>query len=179
MPCHNVNFIAFDFTRQHDRGWLRHDPFTPLSRPVVSAVFIQIQFPSDLPVRQIQAQEIQTQQPDSQRLMVAREEGVREVIEVPPAAAAVVALSIGLSLVQAPLHHLRRVAMRTVHAVGPTQLSDHFKALLIVDQRSEGQFHPWLLATNLRRDSHGSPPCSPLVFCLHLNSYNRPPWNAG
>ena len=158
MPCHHVDFIAFDLARQdHDR-LLRHDPFTQLSRHVMNAVFIQIQFPGDLPIGQIQAPEIPAQQPDSQRLMMAREKGVGEVIEVAPATSAMVTLTTVPGLMQTPPSHLRRVAMRTGHAVGPAQLSDHFKALLIVDQRQEGQFHPWFLAPNLHRDSSGSLP---------------------
>ena len=90
--------------------------------------------------------------------MVTGEEGVGEIIEVVPATPAVVTLSIGLSLIQAPLGHLHRVAMRTSHAVGPSQFSDHFKTLLIIVQRSEGQFHPWFLAPKRHRDSHGSLP---------------------
>lgn len=82
MSCHHIDFIAFDFARQHHGRLLRHDPFTQLSRHVVDTVFIQIQLPSNLPIRQVQPQEIQAQQPHSQRLMMARKNGVGEVIEV-------------------------------------------------------------------------------------------------
>ena len=158
MSCHHIDFIALDFARQHHGRWLRHDPFTQLSRHVVDTVFVQVQLPSNLPIRQVQPQEIQTQQPHSKRLMMARKDGVGEVIEVVSATPAVVTLPAVLSLIQSPFSHLSRVTMRTSHPFGPAQFSHRFKALLIVDQRQERQFHLWLLASDLQRDSRGSLP---------------------
>ena len=158
MSCHHIDFVAFDFPRKHHLRLLRHDPFTQLRRHVVDTVFIQIQFPSDLPIRQVQPQEIQAQQPDSQRLMMARKNGVGEVIEIASTATAVIPLPAGLSLIPAPLGDLRRVTTRTSDPGGPTQFSHRFKALLIVDQRQERQFHLWLLASNSTRISRGSLP---------------------
>jgi hypothetical protein len=53
---------------------------------------------------------------------------------------------------------LRRVTMRTSDPFRASPFSHPFKALLIVDQRQERQFHPWFLVSNLQRDSRGSLP---------------------
>ena len=115
---------------------LRHDPFTQLSRHVVDTVFTQVQLSINLPIRQVQPQKIQTQQPHSKRLMMARKDGVGEVIEVVPATPAVVTLPKMLSLIQCSLGQMRRVTMRTSDPFRPAQFSHQFKALLIVDQQS-------------------------------------------
>ena len=179
MSCHHIDFIALDIARQHHGRLLRHDPFTPLSRPVVDTVFIQVQLPSNLSIRQVQPQEIQTQQPHSQRLMRARKNGVGEVIEVVFATPAGVTLPAGLSLIQSPFGHLWRVTMRTSHPFGPAPFSHRFKALLIVDQRLERQFHPWLLASDLPRDLRGSLPRGHRNFYRLPQFPNRPPRNTG
>ena len=124
----------------------------------MSAVFIQPQLPSDLPIRQIQTHEVQAQQPDSPRLMMTRKNGVGEIIKVPPAAATQVTLPIRLSLVHPPLRHPLRLAMRATHPLRPTQLPNRRKALRIVNQRQKSKFHPWHPETNPLDFSHSSQP---------------------
>ena len=131
MACNHVDFVTFDLSREDHRRLSRHDPLPQLSGHVMSAVFIQPQLTSDLPIRQIQTHEVQAQQPDAQRLMMPRENGVGEIIKVPPATATQVALPIRLSLVQAPLRHPLRLAMRATHpppanaASEPSQSTSH------------------------------------------------------
>ena len=82
MPRHNVNLVAFDLARQHHRRLFGQNPLTQLSGHVLRAVRVQLQFLSDLRIRQIQPQEIEAQNPDSQRLMMSRENCPREIVKL-------------------------------------------------------------------------------------------------
>ena len=120
MACNDVDFVAFDLPRQDRLRLSHHDPLPQLSGHLVSDVFIYTQLIGDLPIRQIQTHEVQTQQSGSQRLMMTRENGLDEIIKVPTAAAAHVTLPIRLSLIQPPLRHPRRLPMRTTNPLQPT-----------------------------------------------------------
>ena len=142
---HHIDFIAFHLVRQNHGGLPRDDPFPQLAGHVVGAVLIQTQLPCDLPIRQVQPPEIQAQQPDSQRLMMARKDSARQVVELTVATPAMLPLPTRLSLVHPPLRDVCRLAMRARHAPRPTQATHRFKTLLIINQRQQRQFHPWLL----------------------------------
>ncbi len=158
MACNHVDFVAFDLPRQDHLRLSRHDPLPQLSGHVVSAVFIQPQLTSDLPIRQIQTHEVQAQQPDAQRLMMPRKNGVGQIIKTPTTAATQVTLPIRLSLIQASSCDLHRLAMRATYPLRPTQLPNRRKALRIVNQRQKSKFHPWHPVTNPRDCSHSSQP---------------------
>ena len=135
-----------------------HDPCPQLSGHLVSAVFIHTQLMSDLPVRQIQTHEIQAQQPDSQRLVLACQNRISEIIKIPTAAATHVTLTIRSSLIHPPLRHSHRLAMTATHPLRPTQLPNHRKALRIINQRQKSKFRPWHPDPNPRDVSHSSQP---------------------
>ena len=174
MACNHIDFINFDFTRQNHSRLFRQDSFAQLGRHVVSTVFIQIEFSRDLQIRQVQAHEIQTNQPDSERLMMTRENGVGEIIKVASTTATVVALSMALGVIHSTLGHLGGFTMCTGHAARPANGSHNFKALLVVNQRQEIQFHPWL-PNKIPARSHGSQPCNPSISnAFHVSLIDLP-----
>jgi hypothetical protein len=65
----------------------------------VDVIFIQAQFPGDLEIGEIQPHEIQAQDPDPQRLMMAGQDCPGQVIEAAVASFAAVALAVALSLI--------------------------------------------------------------------------------
>jgi hypothetical protein len=65
----------------------------------MDVVFIQTQFPGDLAIGEVQSHEIQTQDPDPQRLMMASQDCPGQVIEAPVASFATVALAVVLRVI--------------------------------------------------------------------------------
>jgi hypothetical protein len=89
---------------------------------------------ADLFIREIQPHEIEAEDPDPQRLVMAGEDRPGHVIEVFLTGLAVRALSLGLGRIVTLFGDLRRVAMGTSYAFGPAQLADGFETLQVVDE---------------------------------------------
>jgi hypothetical protein len=112
----------------------------------MDVVFIQTQFPSDLEIGEIQTHEIQAQDPDPQRLMVAGQNCPGQVIEATAAFFATVALAVALCFIVTIADHRMARTARTLNAVGPSVLTDPLVALLVINERSE---------VDQLRDGHG------------------------
>ena len=67
----------------------------------MNVVFIQTQFPGDLEIGEVQSHEIQAQDPDPQRLMMAGQDCPGQVIEATAAAFATVSLAVALFVIMA------------------------------------------------------------------------------
>jgi hypothetical protein len=110
---------------------------------------VQRQFLGDLPVREVQAHQVQAQNPDPQRLVVPRQYGAGQVVEAAAAGRATIALPVRLRIVPAVASRRSSVATRAADAVRPAMLTDQFVALGVVDQRREvhqarhGQHRGW------------------------------------
>jgi hypothetical protein len=76
VPGHDVNLVGLDFAFQRRLGDLGNQTFAKMRRHVVDVVVVQAQLLGDLLVRQVQPHEIQTQDPDPQRLMVSGQDSI-------------------------------------------------------------------------------------------------------
>ena len=81
------------------RGLPGDDPLAQLRGHHLGVVLVEVQFLGDLLVGEVQAHEVQAQDPDPQRLVVAGEDGVGQVVEAAAAAVALVALPLRLGVV--------------------------------------------------------------------------------
>jgi hypothetical protein len=102
----------------HHQGVIRVDP----------------QFLGDLLVGEVQAHEVEAHDPDPERLVVAGEDRVDQVVEPLAAAVALIALALGLGVVMPFLGDLGGPAPRAPHAVGPAHRPHGLEALGVVDQ---------------------------------------------
>ncbi|CAN5890544.1 hypothetical protein BH23PLA1_BH23PLA1_37070 [soil metagenome] len=90
MSCYDIDFVAFDLTLQHDRRATGNDPLAELLDHRPGVILVDVELLGDLQSRQVQAHEIQACDPGSQRLVMAGEDGVGEVVEASAAAPACV-----------------------------------------------------------------------------------------
>src|SRR6266508_4173793 len=79
-------------------------PLNLLRRHFLRVAFAEAQLLCDLPVREVQPHEIQTQYPKPQGLMMAGQRRVREIVETKLATFAKIALAMRLSVVMAVAH---------------------------------------------------------------------------
>jgi hypothetical protein len=99
---------------------------------------VQAQLQGDLPVREVQAHEVEAQHPHAQRLVVAGQHRAGEVVEAPAAGLAPVALAAGLRVVAAIADHGLVVATGAAHALRPAPPAHEGEALGVVQQAGQG-----------------------------------------
>src|SRR4051794_4841939 len=130
----DVDLVTFDHTLQ-DLGRTRcQDAGAQLLSHGLHVTNIEIKLPGDLMVRQVQAHEVEAQDPDPQRLMMAGENCVSQVIEARLAGRAAVTLALRLPVVMTMPGHLVTLAYRATHALGPPQTPDRLEAPGVIDQ---------------------------------------------
>ena len=95
---------------------------------------VQVEFLRDLLIGEIEAHEVQAEDPDSQRLVMCLEDCSRQVVELPTTSTTLVPLAVFVSVVQATLAGRRRFAEWAAHAARPPLLSNGLKALLIIQE---------------------------------------------
>jgi hypothetical protein len=81
-----------------------------------------------------QTHEVEAQDPDPQRLMMAGEDGVGQVIEARLTGRAAVTLALRLPAVMTMPCHLVTFAYWAAHALGPPQTPDRLEAPGVIDQ---------------------------------------------
>src|SRR5215211_4285252 len=91
----------------------------------------------DLPVREVQAHEVEAQHPDPQRLVMPGQHRTGEVVEAPGARLAAIPLPIGLSVVAPVPDHRVTAATGAAHAFRPAALAHQGETLGIVHQARE------------------------------------------
>src|SRR5262249_47523277 len=109
----------------------------PLAEPgghYLGIVGVDPQLLSDLLVGEVQAHEVQAQDPDLQRLVVPSEYRPGEVVEPLAAAVAAVPLASGPGVVVPVLDDVDGAASGAPHAVGPVHRPDRLEAPSIVDE---------------------------------------------
>ena len=89
---------------------------------------------ADLFIREIQPHEIEAEDPDPQRLVMASENRAGQIVEEFMTGLALVALSLRLGCIVPQFRDLRRVAMGTGYTLGPAQLADRLETLQVVDE---------------------------------------------
>jgi hypothetical protein len=134
MSGHHIGFVEFDLAAEDLDGLARDDPFAELSGHRLGVVGVEIQLLADLFIREIQAHEIEAEDPDPQRLVMAGEDRPGQVIEELLAGLAPIALPLGLGGIVALPGDPRGIAMGTGDALGPPHLADRLEALSIVDE---------------------------------------------
>src|SRR5216684_3686142 len=73
MACHHIHFVTLDFSAQVDLRLVSPDSGAQLTRHLMHVIFVQVEFLGDLLIGEIQAHQVQTQDPGPQGLMVPRE----------------------------------------------------------------------------------------------------------
>ncbi len=133
MASDDINLIGL----KHSLGRLGDHGLAELRGHDLCITLVQAQFPSDFPVRSVQSHEVLTQHPDLGRLMSAREDRARQVVEPPVTSLAKIPLAVGLRIIAAILDDGRAGARRTADPVRPAILSDHRETRRVVDQGLE------------------------------------------
>jgi hypothetical protein len=95
---------------------------------------VQAQFLCNQQVAQIETHQVQAQNPDFQRLMMAFKDTFSQVIKPLGAGVTVIPLSLFLSSVLASFRHLSRPTLGTVYTGRPPQVAYFDIASFIIDQ---------------------------------------------
>ncbi len=98
MSGDNVDLVAFDRTFEHRFGLEVYDATAQLRGHLMYVILVEIEFLRDLLVRQIETHQIQTQYPLAQRLMVAGEDRIGQIVKIAVTSFAVIALPFTLAL---------------------------------------------------------------------------------
>jgi hypothetical protein len=117
----DVDLVTFHHAGQDFGRARRQDAGAQLFGHGLHVTDIEVELAGDLRVRQVQAHEVEAQDPDPQRLMMAGENCVGQVIEARLTGRAAVTLALGLPIVMTMPGHLVTLAYRATHAFGPPQ----------------------------------------------------------
>ena len=137
MPCDDIDLVDLDHALKLHFGGLGNEAVPQARGHRLDIVFIQAQFPGDLEIGEVQSHEIQAQDPDPERLVMAGQDRPGQIIEATAAAFATVALAVRLFLIVAVTADRMARAARTANAIGPTMLTDQIEALVVIDERGE------------------------------------------
>jgi hypothetical protein len=133
----NIHLVGFDLAIQNDSGDFRHQTVPQVARHRLHVIFVQAQFPGDLSVGQVQTHEVEAQDPDPQRLMMASQNRACQVVKPRFTVLAAVALPMALCVIMAVTNDRARRAGRATHTIGPSMLTDQLIALGVIDQSRE------------------------------------------
>lgn len=81
--------------------------------------------------------------PNAKRLVVPCKNGSREIIEFSFTVAALITLSIPLRFIKTAFGNAAGTAFMASDAIGPTHLTNLFKAFSIIHQKQKRESHPW------------------------------------
>ena len=137
MAGHHIDLVDLDHALKRHVRDLREQALAQGRCHHVDVVFIQIQFAGDLEIGKIEANEIQAQYPNAERLMMASQDRPAQIVEARPATLAAVALAVLLPVVNTIADHGLAGAAGTANAIGPTMLTNQPKTLLVVDEGGE------------------------------------------
>ena len=102
MTGHDIDLVALYVPRQDGVRLAGNNPLSQLLGHPLHIVWVQPQLVGNLGIRQVQTHEIQTQNPNPQRLMMPRQHRLRQIVKIAVATLTPIFLSCGLSGV--PLH---------------------------------------------------------------------------
>src|SRR5206468_11339152 len=92
------------------------------------------EFLGDLPVREVEAHQVEAQDPHPRRLVMPGQRRAGQVVEAGAAPYAAVALAVRLDLVPAVAGDRGALAARAADALGPAVLPDQLEASRVIDQ---------------------------------------------
>src|SRR6266436_532471 len=120
-----------------------YDPFTQGRRHLVDIAAIHIQLVSNLVIGYVQSHKIQTQHPHFQGLMMARKNGVCQIIKACIAVFTFITLTCQFLLIKAALHDMFGLTRGTLYAFWPAQLTYRLITLTIIDQILDIDLQRW------------------------------------
>ena len=104
MSCHDRHLVALDLAFEGHAGAAIDDPLAEQLDHRLGVAPMGVELLGDLQGREVQAHEVEADDPGPQRLMVASEDGPGQVIEPLTASVAEVALAMGLGVILAILN---------------------------------------------------------------------------
>jgi hypothetical protein len=137
VPGDDMDLVDLDLAVEDHRRGLGGKPLPQMLGHRLHVRGAKVQLLRDLPVREVEAHEVQAEHPDPQRLVGPGQRGAGQVVEAGAAPRAAMALAVRLAIVPAVAGDRSALAVRTADAVGPAMLAHHRVALCIVDQRGE------------------------------------------
>lgn len=134
---HNMDLVDLDLSLQNNVREFCDQTCAQVTGHHLNVVLIQSRLPGNLPVRQAQPHEIQTQYPHPQRLVMPGQNCPGQIVEPLPAPTAQVALPVPLAIVMTIAHHIMARAFGATNASGPAMMAHKLKALLVADQKRQ------------------------------------------
>src|SRR5499427_4877001 len=116
---------------------------TPRSRHLIGITLIDGQLVGHLLVRHVESHEIQTQDPDFQRLMMSGKNRVSQIIKALVTVVTLIALTSGCRIIKAALDEVLRRTRGTGDTIWPTQLPHGLITLDVIDQVRDIDLHRW------------------------------------
>jgi hypothetical protein len=132
---HDVDLVGLHLAFEPDVGLALDQTLAELTGHSLDVALVEVEFVGDLPVRQVEAHEIQAQHPNPQGLVMAGQNRAGEVVEARLAALAQPALA-RVPGIAVP-DHVGTVAGRAPHTIRPAMLADQVEALGVVEQRGQ------------------------------------------
>jgi hypothetical protein len=134
VACHNVDFVDFDFAMQRGRWHIRNKPCAQLLCHGVHVGGIHTQLRGDLPVRQVQPHEIEAENPNAQRLMMASQNRSCQIIKPSRACLAPIPLPRQLGIVMAISDNGVSATTRTANALRPAMITNERETFSVIQQ---------------------------------------------
>jgi hypothetical protein len=137
VPGHDVNLIDLHLTFQRHLRGLGGQAAAQLRRHSLHVRGVQTQLQSNLPVREVQAHEVEARNPDPQRLMMTGQHRAGEVVEAPRTRFAPIPLPVPLRVVAPVADHHAAAAPGATNTLWPAMPAHQRKALGIVQECRE------------------------------------------
>src|SRR5262249_50000372 len=118
---HDVNLVALDLAAEPHLRLPPDDPLPQHGRHPLGVVWVEVESLGDLLVGEVQAHEVEDQDPDPERLVVPSEDRIGQVIEAAAAGPALVPLPLRLGLIPTLLDYPVRIAMGAADALRPAK----------------------------------------------------------
>ena len=134
MSGHDIGSVDLDLALQGHGGATLDDPLAESLDHLLSVAAMDAEFLTDLQGGQVQAHQVEADDPGPKRLVMASEDGVGEVIEAFATATTEVALAMRLCLILAILDDGLGRTMGTRNTVRPAEVSNGLIAPGVVDE---------------------------------------------
>jgi hypothetical protein len=134
---HHVDLVDLHLAVEPRLGLALNQALAKLFGHGLDVALAEIEFLGDLPVRQVETHEVQAQNPDPQRLMMAGQHRAGQVVETRLAELAQPALARGPVVIPAIADHVAAATRRALHTVRPALPTDQVEALGIIEQTGQ------------------------------------------
>jgi len=134
VASHDVDLVAFNGAFELWLWFEIDHAGAQVDRHLMDIILVQIEFLRDLLVREIEAEQIQANDPFAQRLVVMREDGQSQIIKVTTAGVAMITLALALALMHPAPLDVFGFAPDASDPFGPAHLAYTFVALCVVYQ---------------------------------------------